>query len=157
MCAGGPVWTSGAAGARNSALEIHLLSVQSRFKRHLTQFRNRTDLETFYRQEGEKKLARAWQFLDRHGTPYTAHVKAGDKATTIASMAKRLARDHIVIGTARKNSLTRMCEALLTNQVLELAPVPVDVIPGDAISNLERYGIPAGIGAELAPRLATAD
>jgi hypothetical protein len=32
--------------------------------------------------------------------------------------------------------------------------MPVEVIAGDAISNLERYGIPAGIGAGLALLLA---
>ena len=37
----------------------------------------------------------------------------------------------------------------MTNQVLELTPVPVEVIAGDAISNWERCGLPAGIGAGL--------
>ena len=34
----------------------------------------------------------------------------------------------------------------MTNRVLELTTVPVEVIAGDTISNLERYGIPAAIG-----------
>ena len=53
------------------------------------------------------------------------------------------------MSTARKNSLTRMLEASVTNRVLELTTVPVEVIAGDAVSKLERYGIPAGIGGTL--------
>ena len=50
-----------------------------------------------------------------------------------------------------------MLEASVTNRVLELTTVPVEVIAGDAVSNLERYGIPAGIGAATAPLLVAAD
>jgi hypothetical protein len=53
------------------------------------------------------------------------------------------------MSTARKNSLTRMLEDSTTNSVLELTSVPVELIAGDAVSRLERYGIPAGIGAIL--------
>ncbi|MCX7176917.1 MAG: hypothetical protein NT159_23960 [Proteobacteria bacterium] len=53
------------------------------------------------------------------------------------------------MSTARKNSLTRMLEASVTNRVLELTSVPVEVVAGDAVSNLERYGIPVGIGGVL--------
>ena len=42
-----------------------------------------------------------------------------------------------------------MFEASVTNRVLELTTVPVAVIAGDAVSKLERYGIPAGIGGAL--------
>ena len=61
------------------------------------------------------------------------------------------------MSTARKNSLTRMLEASVTNRVLELTTVPVELIAGDAVSNLERYGIPAGIGAAAALLLVAAD
>ena len=61
------------------------------------------------------------------------------------------------MSTARKNSLTRMLEASITNRVLELTTVPVEVIAGDAVSKLERYGIPAGIGAALALVIVAAD
>jgi hypothetical protein len=33
--------------------------------------------------------------------------------------------------------------------VLELTPVPVEVIAGDAVSRIERYGIPVGISTIL--------
>ena len=47
------------------------------------------------------------------------------------------------MSTARKDSLKRMIEDSITNKVLELTTMPVEVIAGDAISRWERYGIPA--------------
>jgi YjbE family integral membrane protein len=142
---------------RDPAIEIHLLSVQGRFSRHITQFLNRKDLDLFYREEAQRKLLGVREFFDRQDIPYIAHVEVGHKAEVIAEIAKRLACHHIVMGTARKNSLTRMFEASVTNRVLELTTVPVEVIAGDAISKLERYGIPAAIGAGLALLLAVDD
>ena len=141
---------------RNSAMEIHLLSVQGRFSLHITQFLNKSDLESFYRDEGEKKMRVVRELFDRQNIPYVAHVEIGHKAEIIAATAKRLGCHHIVMGTARKNSVTRMFEASVTNQVLELTTVPVEVIAGDASSKLERYGIPAGLGAALGLLIAAA-
>jgi len=142
---------------RDPAMEIHLLSVQARFSRHIAQFLNRKDLERFYREEAENKLRSVRDFFDRQDIPYIAHVEVGHKAEIIADMAKRLGCHHIVMGTARKNSLTRMVEASVTNRVLELTTVPVEVIAGDAVSPFERYGIPAAIGAGLMLLLAIDD
>ena len=57
----------------------------------------------------------------------------------------RLGVDRIVLGTARKNSLTRLLEDSVTHRVLESTPVPVEVIAGDAVSRWERWGLPAGV------------
>jgi len=77
------------------------------------------------------------------------HVEVGDRAKSITDTARRLRCDRIVMSTARKNSLTRLVENSVTNKVLELTDVPVEVIAGDAVSKLERFGVPAGIGAAL--------
>ena len=135
---------------KNPQLEVHLLNVQPPFSRHIGRFvskKNRTD---FHRDEGEKALAPVKRLLDGFGVPYTPHIHVGNKAEIIADSARRLGCDRIVMSTARKNSLTRMIQDSVTNKVLELATVPVEVIAGDAVSKLERYGIPAGIGAALA-------
>ena len=49
----------------------------------------------------------------------------------------------------KKNSLTRALEASTTNRILQLTTVPVLVVSGDAMSPLERYGFPAGVGAAI--------
>ena len=61
------------------------------------------------------------------------------------------------MSTARKDSLTRLVEDSVTNKVLELTSVPVELIAGDVESKWERYGIPAVLAAALALLLTAAD
>jgi Ca2+-transporting ATPase len=141
----------------NTAMEIHLLNVQPPFSRHIARFASKKSLHDYHRDEAEKALGPIKQMLDGFSMPYSAHVEVGERAKTITDTARRLRCDHIVMSTARKNSLTRWVENSVTNKVLELTSVPVEVIAGDAVSKWERYGIPAGIGAVLALVLAAAD
>ena len=142
--------------AKNRAMEVHLLNVQAPFSRHIAQFASRKNCDSFHHDEAEKALRPVRGMLEAVGVPYTAHIEVGRKAVVIAETARRLRCDNIVLSTARKNSLTRMIEASVTNRVLELTTVPVQVIAGDAVSNLERYGISAAIGATLASLLLAA-
>jgi len=134
----------------NTAMEIHRLNVQPPFNRDITRFVSRKNLHDYHRDEAEKALGPIKQMLDGFSIPYSVHAEVGERAKTISDAARRLRCDHIVLGTARKNSLTRLVENSVTNKVMELTTVPVEVIAGDAVSRLERYGIPAGIGAALA-------
>jgi nucleotide-binding universal stress UspA family protein len=134
---------------QNRALEIHLLNVQPPLSRHIGRFVSKQSRDEFHRDRAEKALRKPRRALDGCGVPYSVHVEVGNKAQLITETARRLACDHIVMSTARKNSLTRMLEDSTTNNVLELTSVPVALIAGDAVSRLERYGIPAGIGAIL--------
>jgi YjbE family integral membrane protein len=134
---------------KNPAFEVHLLNVQAPFSRHVAQFAAKKDRDEYHREQSEAALAPLRALLDGARVPYAQHVKVGRKAEMIADEARRLKCDHIVLATARKNSLTRMFEASVTNKVLDLTTVPVEVIVGDSVSKLERYGIPVGIGAGL--------
>ena len=135
---------------KNPAMEIHLLNVQPPFSRHISQFIGRKTRDSFHHDAAEKALRPARQLVEKFGVPYTAHVKVGKKADIIVDEAQRLRCDRIVMSTARKNSLTRMLEDSTTNKVLEKTSVPVEVIAGESISKLERFGLPAGIVAALA-------
>jgi YjbE family integral membrane protein len=132
---------------RAPSIEVHLLNVQLPFPRHITQFFSGTNIHSFHRNRGEQALGPSLALLDNAGVPHTSDVRVGHRAEIIVDVATRMACDRIVMSTARKNSLTRMVEASVTNKVLELTPVPVEVIAGDAISKAERYGIPAAIAA----------
>jgi len=135
---------------QNPAVEIHLLNVQAPLSRHVSQFIRRRTREEFHLDEAEKALAPARALLDQHRIPHATHVKLGERAKAIADEARRLRCHQIVMGTARKNSLTRMLQDSVTNRVLEQTTVPVEIIAGDEVSKLERYGVPAGLGAALA-------
>jgi nucleotide-binding universal stress UspA family protein len=141
----------------NTAMEIHLLNVQSPFSRDIARFVSRKSLRDYHRIEAEKALGPIKQMLDDFSIPYSAHAELGERAKIITDAARRLRCDQIVMSTARKNSLTRLVENSVTNKVLALTSVPVEVIAGDAVSKWERYGIPAGVGAVLALMLAAAD
>lgn len=141
----------------NTAMQIHLLNVQPPFSRDIARFVSRKSLHDYHREQAEKVLGPIKQMLDGFGIPYSAHTEVGERAKIITDTARRLHCDHIVMSTARKNSLTRLVENSVTNRVLELTSVPVEVIAGDAVSKWERYGIPAGIGAVLALMLVAAD
>ncbi|MEP7208285.1 MAG: universal stress protein [Casimicrobiaceae bacterium] len=133
----------------NPGLEVHLLNVQPPFSRHITQFLSPKDLQSFHRDRAEEALRPIHTMLDEARVAHATHLEVGRRAEIIADTAQRLGCDHIVMSTARKNSLTRMVEASVTNRVLEITTVPVKVISGDAISDVERYGIPAAIAAGL--------
>jgi YjbE family integral membrane protein len=133
----------------NPGLEIHLLNVQPRFSAHIARFVRRQDLDQFRQAQAAQSLCPVRKALDGFKVPYTLHVEVGDKGELIARKAQELGCDHIVMSTARKNSLIRMIEDSVTNKVLELTTVPVEVIAGAPVSGIERYGIPAALASIL--------
>src|SRR6185369_4430554 len=142
---------------KDSALEVHLLNVQPAFSRHIANFVSRSNRHDYHRAQSQKALGPVKQLLENHGVPYAEHLEVGDKATLIAQAARRLRCDRIVMSTARKNSLTRMLEDSTTNRVLEATDVPVEIIAGDTVSPVERFGIPASVGAAIVLLLMATD
>jgi nucleotide-binding universal stress UspA family protein len=118
---------------RHHELELHLLNVQTPLSRHVARFVGRDDRDIWHHDQAEAAMTAARALLDQAGVPYQTH------------WAVQLGAHHIVMGTARKNSITRMLEDSTTNQVLERTPVPVEVIAGEAVSKWERWGLPAGV------------
>ena len=134
----------------NSNLEVHLLHVRQPFSQHIARFVSAPQRAAFHREKAELALAPARELLGRFGVPHTDHVELGPRAETITRVAERLGVSEIVMSTARKNSLTRLLEDSVSHRVIETASMPVQIVAGDAISKLERYGVPAGVGAAIA-------
>ena len=141
----------------DSAMEVHLVNVQRPFSSYVAQFTSRASRTDYHREQAEKALAPIKEMLDKFSVPYAVHEEIGDRATKITDAARRFKCDEIVMATARKNSLTRLVESSVTDRVIELTPVPVEVIAGDSMSKWERYGIPAAIGTAVAMALAIED
>jgi len=139
------------------ALEVHVLHVRMPLSRHVARFASRRKRAAYHRDEAARALKPAREILERSGVAHAVHVELGDRARIIDRVARRLRASRIVMGTARKNSLTRMVEGSVTNRVIELSQVPVEVIPGESVSGLERFGVPAGIAVALALLYAAAD
>jgi YjbE family integral membrane protein len=142
---------------KKPALEVHVLNVQPSFSRYVAKFVSRKNIRGYHREQSDLALAPVRRVLDQFGVPYSVHIEVGEKAVIIANEARRLRCGQIVMSTARKNSLTRMIEDSTTNKVLELTDVPVEIIAGDSVSAMERYGIPAGIGATIAALIMALD
>jgi YjbE family integral membrane protein len=137
-------------------IQVHLLNVQMPLPRHISQFLGPRTRADYHRDRAEEALAPAREILRNHNIAFLEHTHLGRKAEIIVEEAQRLQVDHIVMSTARKNSLTRMLEDSTTNKVLELTDIPVELIAGDKVSPLEQYGVPAGIGTALALLIAAA-
>jgi nucleotide-binding universal stress UspA family protein len=132
---------------RNSAVEIHLLNVRRPLSSNVARFVSTTDIDGYYREEAERALKSGGEVLDKYGIAYTQHIAKGERAEVIVATAKRLRCDLILLGGARRNSLSRVLSGATTSRILQLTTVPVQIVSGDKPSALGRYGMPAGIGA----------
>jgi nucleotide-binding universal stress UspA family protein len=138
-------------------LEAHLLYVRPRLSWRFSRVAGKKQRDSYHRELAEQVLRPARELLHRYSVPHAVHVESGDRAEAIHRTAQRLHVDRIVLGTARKNSLTRIFEDSVTSRLIEIARVPVEVIAGSKISRLERYGVPAGVGTAVAAVLVAAD
>jgi nucleotide-binding universal stress UspA family protein len=129
---------------------VHLLNVQPPFSAYVARHVHRAVRADFQRERAGQALAGARALLDSAGVPGCLHAEVGDKAVCIVGAAVRLRCDRILMGTSRKSALARAVGNSLTGQLLESAPVPVEVICGSPAGALERVAIPAGVGAGMA-------
>ncbi len=132
---------------RDLTLVVHLLNVQPRLSRHVGRHVGRSDREGWLAERAAAALADAQALLVEAGVAHRTHWVAGDRATEICAAAERLRVDHILMGIARKNSLTRMFEDSVAERVLQATPAPVELVVGDAAAGWQRWGVPAGIVA----------
>ena len=134
---------------RDHDLQVHLLNVQRPLSRHVARFLARKDRAAFHHGEAVEALQRARSLLDDAGVPFKVHLRTGERARVIGELAEKLDCDRIVLGTARKTSLTRMFQNAVIDRVLDRTVVPIELVAGDAVSAFERYGVPIGIGAGI--------
>jgi YjbE family integral membrane protein len=135
------------------SMEVHLLHVRAPFSQHIALFVGTRNRKSYHREMAEKALQTARDLLDKHGVPHTSHIELGDTAAVIDRVAQRLGVNRIVMGTARKNTFTRLVTDSVTSRVLDTVRVPVEVVTDAAAPRWERIGVPAGVGAVLAALL----
>jgi YjbE family integral membrane protein len=133
--------------AANPGMQVHLLNVRRPLSRRVSQLVRRSLRDDYHRERAQMALKPACDILDRYRIEYKTHIFVGDAGEVIADEAKRLGCDRVVMSTARKGSITRIFQDSTTERVLARTEVPVELVVGHAISNLERYGLPAAIGA----------
>ena len=139
------------AYSRDSGSEFHICNVQPKIYRHISKFLSKSTIND-WQAEGAKKAAQsATEFLERAGVRFSFTYVSGDKGVALYEEAVRLGCSRIIIGSAKKNTLSRLFENSTTARLLEISNIPVEVITGKSLSTLERWGVPAlGAGAATA-------
>ena len=133
---------------RGAPTEVHLLNVQQPLSRRMARFVPRNTLRDWYAEQAERALAPARRLLEQAGVPHTEHRLRGERAEQIVRQARHLGSDLIVM-QAGPNTLARALGGSTTFRVLERASVPVEVIGGARRTLLQKWGLPAGLGALL--------
>jgi len=76
----------------------------------------------------DRALQPARALLEKFHVPYSAHLAAGEPVRTIRNVARLLAADRIMMGTARLWSTMRLAEDSVIEELLETAPIPVSLV-----------------------------
>ena len=74
---------------------------------------------------GRRSVKSAQAILDTAGLPYHTHLRNGDAASMLVSLAKKMGCDTIVMGTRGLNAITGMALGSVTTKVLYLSKIPV--------------------------------
>jgi nucleotide-binding universal stress UspA family protein len=82
-------------------------------------------IERYYQEEGEAKLAAAKRKLDAAGVPYEAKVLVGPVAETIVKHAKAQRCDLIYIGSRGMSELGKALLGSTATKVLHISDIPV--------------------------------
>lgn len=131
------------------SVAVHLLHVRTPFSHHVARFVRFDVRAAYHRAAARRVLQPARALLDQAGVPYVAHVEFGDVAATVASHAQRLGCRQIVMGPAAGMWGVDATGDLMVRRIVELTPVPVEIVRGPVRSPVARYGMPVGIGAML--------
>lgn len=108
---------------------VTLLSVQvplaaGKIGRGLSQ----TDIDAYYKDEGEHALHAAVALLQAAGVPYKSCVEIGPIAQTIARMAEETKANEIYMGTRGLSSMSSVFMGSIATKVLHLTTIPVTLV-----------------------------
>ena len=130
---------------------FHICNVQPTLYTHIRKFLSKQTINEWQAERAQTAAKSASEFLEKAGANFSFTYVTGDKGEALRDEAQRLGCNRIVIGTAKKNTLSRLFENSTTAKLLEISDIPVEVVTGKSLSTLERWGIPAlGAGAATA-------
>ena len=137
---------------------FHICNVQPTLYTHIRKFLSKQAINEWQADRAKVAAKSASEFLERTGVNFSFSYVTGDKGESLRNEAQRLECNRIVIGTSKKNTLSRLFENSTTAKLLEISDIPVEVVTGKSLSTLERWGIPAlGAGAATALMAAVID
>ena len=123
-------------------IHFYVCNVQPTLNKHTGRFLSKKMIQIWQAERAAKAVESSINYLERMGVRYSFVHVSGDKGTALQHEAERLDCNRIVIGTAKKNTLTRLFENSTTVKLLETSNIPVEVVTGKTLPLLERWGIP---------------
>ena len=137
---------------------FHICNVQPKIYRHIGKFISKQTIHEWQAERAKDAAKSAAEFLEKAGVSFSFTHVTGDKGEALHDEATRLGCSRIVIGSAKKNTLSRLFENSTTAKLLEISDIPVEIVTGKTLPALERWGIPAlGAGAATALMVAVID
>jgi nucleotide-binding universal stress UspA family protein len=130
----------------NELIQVNLANIQPRLPRYITRFANSRDVRILRQERADQALANSIDMLSKAGVQYAVHLHVGNAAEQIVACAEKTQSQKIVMGTTRKNALSRFFQGSIVNKVMALTDLPVEVVARGAASKFERFGIPVGLG-----------
>ena len=136
---------------RDSKTEFHICNVQPKLYRHIGKFLSKQTINEWQAERAKNAAKSAAEFLEKAGVSFSFTYVSGDRGEALRDESVHLGCNRIVIGSAKKNSLSRLFENSTTAKLLEVSDIPVEVVTGKYLPAWERWGIPAlGAGAATA-------
>jgi nucleotide-binding universal stress UspA family protein len=99
-------------------LDLHLLNVQPPVHGDVTAFVPKAAVHDFQREQGLKAMASACALLDEAGISYTKHIYVGHPAGVIASCAKELHCDKVIMGTRGYGTITQLLLGSVSHEAI---------------------------------------
>jgi YjbE family integral membrane protein len=137
---------------RDANTEFHICNVQPKLYRHISKFLSKQTIDEWQAERAKNAAKSAAEFLEKSGVSFSFTHASGDRGEALRDEAVRIGCTRIVIGSAKKNTLSRLFENSTTAKLLEISDIPVEVVTGKSLPAWERWGIPA-LGASAATAL----
>lgn len=111
------------------AVEIHLLNVRDPAEAwEIRRFLTEEEIARNQRAEGENELSSARTLLDAAGLAYTAEVRIGPVAQTIADYAAERGCEAILMGSHGRGGLANLLLGSVATKVIHLTRIPVTLV-----------------------------
>lgn len=111
------------------AVEIHLLNVRDSVEAwEVRRFLTEEEITQTQHAEGENALSSAQALLDAAGLAYTAEVRIGPVASTIADYAAEQDCDAILMGSHGRGGLANLLLGSVATKVIHLTRIPVTLV-----------------------------
>ena len=136
---------------QDPSTHFYLCNVQLSLHAHIGKFLSKKTIDEWHAERATLATASAASYLEAQGMNFSLSHVSGDKGSAIYDEAIRLGCDRIIVGTSKKNTLSRLFENSTTAKLLEISDIPVEVVTGKTMPAIERWGIPVlGAGAATA-------